>query len=209
MKIITGFRSAIIKFRIAIAGKNLAILGAKAVGKTTLQMFIRKGVVINNYDATPILKELPMGTYGGTKFKFFIKSGKDTGGDEAFREVWRTIFLESDICFYLYDAHNVSLGTRAIFRQIEYHLYMLNHWREHHSIQIFVIGTFADLLPSKLSLAEYEDRQYDALQSALYKGKIERRHFMIGSLENEGEAASLVERIVKVYEYDKRIGKTQ
>jgi GTPase SAR1 family protein len=185
-------------------GKKILVLGKKAVGKTTFQRFIREGYIPEIYEATDVAR-LPFGQFKQSNMKFYIKEGYDVGGTEDLREFWRKFFIKADLCFYLFNAHDIYQNKRKTVVPVRHHLNLLNTWREMYglTLPVIVIGSFADMIPiNDSNEASIERNLRLSLQAGLDKGRVQPHHFFIGSLKDERTAWILLNKVIRVLKAD-------
>jgi hypothetical protein len=145
-----------------VTGKRVAVLGPRAAGKTTLQTYLREGTIVATYEPTLSateagygrreVKELPGAERKQGVGKVAVKKGRDVPGDsKANQAAWREQALEYDVVLYLFDAHKVLNGARAMANRIVYDCDLIGGFLEQRLSdggslpKAAIVGTHCDL----------------------------------------------------------------
>jgi GTPase SAR1 family protein len=103
---------------IAVKGKKLAVLGARAVGKTHLLTFLRSGEIPTEYKQTATAQKVPSERRQLKDLELILKETLDLpGGQRHYRE-WKQLYRESDLVLYLFRVDKIVARDREIEERI-------------------------------------------------------------------------------------------
>lgn len=196
-----------------ILGNNVVILGTKGVGKTTIHSFLRKGTIdIGDNKATFGQENVPKNTYKLGDLKLKLKKGVDIGGADRLMKSWKPLFMDCDICIYVFDLRKVYEGDKEHEKKILNQLIHIGSWhrekqkREKKKIPLFLFGLFVDQIPGfKRSVNIKEKEKLQELQEVIHKKlkksflqiNIPGSKFIIGSMSNKNNAEFLIKQFLK------------
>jgi GTPase SAR1 family protein len=137
-------------------GKRVAVLGARAVGKSTFMTFLTTGSIPEDYEET-----LHSSKCDGRRFKLKdlqlrIKDSFDVGGAKHNYAEWKKEFIASDIVFYLLRADLLMSDDSDTVNRVRNDFEIIKDWiaelKEKDRPTFYIIGTHCDLdsLYSKL-----------------------------------------------------------
>lgn len=184
-------------------GKNLAILGEIETGKTTLHSFLREGKLTTVHEATTRKVVVPKNNFELEDQELILKKGIDVSGQKDYMKDWKDIFIKSDYCFYMFNAHKVYNDNQNHIKNINYHLTHINNWKIDNGVksQIILIGTFADEISefknlNKSNVQEFEQKIREKIKKAYLKVNLTPSNIFIGSLKDKKSIESLLKDIL-------------
>ena len=110
-------------------GKKIAILGATATGKSTLDEFLREGTIPTQYD--PTLGTVPSEAkrIRIRDLDLLVKKGADVGGRMQTRDrEWKKIVDEAEVILYLVRAHELLSQEHKLIARIKEDTQMIATW---------------------------------------------------------------------------------
>lgn len=137
------------KIIIALKGKRLAVLGARAVGKTTLVKFLTSGTIPAEYKQTLAPDNAGSRRFSLKELDIRIKDTQDISGDKAAYAEWKELHDKADIVLYLMRADLLLAGDPATETRVRDDLKHISDWLESRTPRplFFFIGTHCDLDP--------------------------------------------------------------
>lgn len=173
-------------------GKNIVILGNSRVGKTTMHKFLREGEIVIEHIGTNRAETVKKNVYKLNGLKLKIAEGTDVPGQKDFEREWKQIFIDADICFYLFNSSEVFEGENKTIKEINNSLYHIGNWKAEASdnIRVIVIGTHMDKISTirnynKSNIQELHKILRMKLEEGLRHGNIKSSEFFIGDLSNK------------------------
>lgn len=164
--------------------KNIAVLGQRATGKTTLLKFLINGEITVAYEQTLMKKKITKQKKLQSKkihlSDLELKSSKasscinpdsyDVGGSEDQHAIWKEVSTDADVLIYLFDV-NKWLSNSQLESQIESDIKVIERIiRDKPSQKIMLIGTHLD-----------QDEEYNAAKDKIaYKDEIKGETFIVG-----------------------------
>lgn len=194
----------------ALKGKKIAVLGARAVGKTTFLKYMEKGILIERYRQTLDKQEIERVRIKLGDLDIMLKKTDDVSGDKAAYGVWKKLFEEADLVLYIVRTdmllkHNFSTEQRAEddLRQVQGWIKEFNSKK-----QFFIVGNhwdsdpeFKNLTPDQMG--NYVDR-FRALpivkKMTQLAGGAATVKVALGSLATERDADTLITAIFRQVE---------
>lgn len=176
---------------IAFGGEQLALLGPRLSGKTTLHSYLlQTGNVFPEQTLAPERTRSNRNTELGLR----IRSGLDVPGGEASYADWRGQFQKSSKVFYLFDAHKVRTDEEYADR-VKRDGREIRGWGPDGK-RVMMLGTHADTDPlaKELSAAKYLDQILDLEVVAAFCTRAKVDGFAVGSLTTPNIGAALVKR---------------
>lgn len=191
-----GAAAALIRYM--LKGKTIAILGGQHVGKTTLLRFMSEGAlpeavrdtVDSAHGRTVTIK------VGKSDIKFTIR--KDVSGNQGLGLAdWKDVFDGADYVWYLFRADLIVQGDRDQIDMVSDHIDVFKSWLGTGTKpKILLIGTWADKSPVYSKNSTHFKSLVRATDTInLGSVKLNNAPVVVGSLENEKDAAKLVNRI--------------
>lgn len=183
-------------------GKNIIVLGASGVGKTTIHNFLRKGEITIKHKAT-IRKNVTSNRFKLRDLEIRISKGKDIGGTKSYIPEWKELFLNCDICIYVLDVRKVFEDDKEYIKLIDRHLRFINQWHEESGGKdIYVFGLFLDKIP-KLNIFDNNDIQdfkekiSAKIGNSLMQANIKASKFFIGSMIDKKNSEFLIIKFLR------------
>ncbi len=197
---------------VKLRGKELAVLGARGVGKTHLLEFLTTGEIPEDYIQTIRSKPTPWNRFQLRKLDLKIKETRDLpGGPDAYRQ-WKELFFEADVIFYLFRIDKLMEDDAEAKARVLRDMKQIEGWLEdwqspyppYHPF--FLIGTHGDLANPDLTAlppnerGEHDDRirELPVIQECLLRaGGGHKAELALGSLKSLEETEALVVDIFK------------
>ncbi len=196
-----------------LGGKTLAILGGRAVGKTSFKEFIEKQKVPEDYRVTNIAEQYA--SFRASDLGIRIKASEDVGGGDdpepqkAYYDAWEHVVKSSNYVFYLIniqrflpeDKTNDDINNYK--ERVNNDLSKIIEWVKREK-PIIIVGTHADQDPrfsddlSAKAANEIKEIQDDLLKDETIIGFCSENVFLkdyiiiIGSLATDNYAKKLV-----------------
>lgn len=149
----------------ALKGKRIAVLGARAVGKTTLLKYMEKGILIERYKQTLDKQEIERTRIKLGDLDIRLKKTDDVSGGKAAYGVWKKLFEEADLVLYVIRTDMLLKHDSSTEKRAEDDLRQVQGWiKECNSKkQFFIVGNhwdsdpdFKNLTPDQMG--DYLDR---------------------------------------------------
>jgi GTPase SAR1 family protein len=186
-----------------LKGKKVVILGGIETGKTTMHAFLRDGELRVDHIATDKEKvkknRLRLGD-----LSLDLKEGVDISGQEDYKKEWKQLFLDCDICLYMFDVSKVYSEDETYIARINAHLSHIGEWQKELSkpTQMFVIGGFADLVGEYKKLTpsnkqDFEQQIRQKIKKAYMKVDLGAGNIIIGSMVDQAESEKLVYTVLR------------
>lgn len=149
----------------ALKGKKIAVLGARAVGKTTLLKYMEKGILIERYKQTLDKQEIERTRIKLGDLDIRLKKTDDVSGDKAAYGVWKKLFEEADLVLYVVRTDMLLKHDSSTEKRAEDDLKQIQFWiKECNSKkQFFIVGNHWDTDPdfenlTSSQIGDYVDR---------------------------------------------------
>lgn len=149
----------------ALKGKKIAVLGARAVGKTTLLKYLEKGILIERYKQTLDKQEIDRTRIKLGDLDIRLKKTDDVSGDKAAYGVWKNLFEEADLILYVVRTDMLLKHDSSTEKRAEDDLKQIQGWvKECNSKkQFFIVGNHWDTDPdfknlTSSQMGDYVDR---------------------------------------------------
>jgi hypothetical protein len=172
-------------------GENLAILGPRLSGKSTLHAYL--GHAANGAPEQTLAPEQTT-WIRNTEVGLRIRSGLDVPGGEADYADWSGQFKKSSKVFYLFDAY--KLRTDEEYRdRVNRDGREIRGWGPDGK-RVMMLGTHADTDPlaKELSAAKYLDQFAGLEVVANFRMRAKVQRFAVGSLATSNSGSALVKR---------------
>lgn len=194
----------------ALKGKKIAVLGARAVGKTTLLTYMEKGILIERYKQTLDKQEIKKTHIQLGDLDIWLKKTDDVSGDKAAYGVWKKLFEEADLVLYVVRTDMLLKHDSSTEKRTEDDLRQVQSWiKECNSKkQFFIVGNhwdsdpdFKNLTPDQMG--NYVDR-FRALpvvkRMTQLAGGAATVKVALGSLATERDSETLITTIFRQVE---------
>lgn len=202
------------KFKAAVRGKKLVVLGSRNTGKTTLITFLQQGELVSEYEQTLGSKKIKKQKKLNLKdLEWHItrlsSTAYDVGGSADNYRVWQKLAEDADILIYLMRIDHWIKDPEHTERVVERDLTALKDHSKNRNVHIFVIGTFLDLDDHYQELGDHAREAYkdEILQESFFTGikamlthqgqnkKLLQYDIIIGSLVNSDELQKVVTQL--------------
>ncbi len=206
----TGLQDILDWLAIFFAGKKIAVLGARGVGKTHLIEFMTTGSIPVTYHQTVAPRKTPSRRFQLKDLDIKIKPIVDIGGAVEARGSWQQQVNDADIIFHLFRADQFMPGVQENKKEISRVLDDAQHihdWikEKKKSRTVFLIGTHCDQDPAFRGATherygDYVDkfRKLQAIRDlVLHHGGEALHHLIVGSMKSEEDTERLVAEIFR------------
>lgn len=149
----------------ALKGKKIAVLGARAVGKTTLLKYLEKGILIERYKQTLDKQEIERTRIKLGELDIRLNKTDDVSGDKAAYGAWKKLFEEADLVLYVIRTDMLLKHDSSTEKRAEDDLRQIQGWLKEcdSKKQFFIVGNhwdsdpdFKNLTPDQMG--DYVDR---------------------------------------------------
>jgi GTPase SAR1 family protein len=194
----------------ALKGKKIAVLGARAVGKTTLLTYMEQGILIERYKQTLDKQEIERTRIKLGELNILLKKTDDVSGDKAAYAVWKKLFEEADLVLYIVRTDLLLNYDVSTEKRVEDDMRQIQGWIEGCNLkkQFFIVGNhwssdpdFKNITPDQRG--NYVDR-FRALtvvkKMTQLAGGAATVKFALGSLATEEDSDTLIEAIFRQVE---------
>jgi GTPase SAR1 family protein len=194
----------------ALKGKKIAVLGARAVGKTTLLTYMEKGILIERYKQTLDKQEIERTRIKLGDLDIRLKKTDDVSGDKAAYGVWKKLFEEADLVLYVVRTDLLLKHDSSTEKRAEDDMRQVQGWINecNSNKQFFIVGNhwnedpeFKNLTPDQIG--NYEDR-FRVLpvvkKMTQLAGGTATVKVALGSLATEKDSDTLIEAIFRQVE---------
>ena len=195
------------KIIVALTGRRIAVLGARAVGKTHLMTFLTTGSLPVEYKQTVASQKTDGNRFKLEDLELRVKSGLDVSGDKAAYGAWKSLFFNADIVLYLLRADlliqqeaSTEARVRDDFRHIESWLLERSN-----PPKFFIIGTHCDLDENYRTTNDSRRGDfYDSFNRLPIVSELVARaggraktNIVLGSMKTDGHAEKLVKGLLE------------
>jgi GTPase SAR1 family protein len=184
-------------------GKDVVILGESRVGKTTLHRYLRYGELVKEHIGTNRVENVKKNVYELKGLKLKIAEGTDVPGQKDFQYEWKPLFVNGDICFYLFNSFEVSQNYNDTIKEINSSLYHIGNWKKEakKGMRVILIGTHMDKINNigdynKSNIQELHKDLRKKLDTGLIAGDIKASEFFLGNLFEKEEREVLMSEIL-------------
>jgi GTPase SAR1 family protein len=184
-------------------GKDIVILGESRVGKTTLHKYLRQGELVKEHIGTNRTENVKKNVFKLKGLKLKIAEGKDVPGQKDFQDEWKSLFVNSDICFYLFNSFEVSQNNNDTIKEINSSLYHIGNWKKDakKDMRVILIGTHMDKINNigdynKSNIQELHKDLRKKLEIGLIEGGIIASEFFLGNLIEKDEREVLMSEVL-------------
>ena len=191
----------------ALKGKRIAVLGARAVGKTTLLKYMEKGILIERYIQTVDKKDIERTRLKLGDLDIRLKKTDDVSGDKAVYGQWMNLFKESDLILYIVRTDLLLNHDSFTEKRAEDDLQQIKEWIKgsNSKKQFFIVGNHWNTDPIYKNLTpdqkgDYQDK-FTSLpvvkRMTLLAGGSSTVKVVLGSLASEADADTLISTIFR------------
>lgn len=135
-----------------LTGKEVAIIGARRSGKTTLASYLSSGLIPENYEQTLGKNILPGRTLVLSDLKLKIYEINDVGGDKDYYKDWKEVVTKCEIVYYLANADEIMAKMETRKRVLADVKHLSGWLLENPGKKVFFIGTHCDLISAYTKL---------------------------------------------------------
>lgn len=198
--------------KIALQGKKIAILGAPGTGKTTMFKYITEKILPEQYKQTLKPHHIKSGIFRFDDLKIVLKKSKDVAGNQTAMDIWRELFMEADLVFYMIRSDELLNKSKSILDRAAKDLELMVKWDGDCSKNklkkklIFLVGNHwttdqrFERAKKDNKLAEYEQEFTELLREHKCQlrgdGKSSEVKVVVGCLGNETDARHLIVNIL-------------
>lgn len=182
-------------------GKRIAILGSRAVGKSTLFNFLQNQEIDPNkkYEQTRSVRKIDEVEVNIDGASLRISASYDVGGGEISHLSWIDQIKASHYIFYLLDANKVMHSDRIHISEIKKDMAAIQKQIVSYTDKkVFLIATKSDC-HQQYNTSGFEDKLMNKsiiLETILNLGGIEKCKLIVGSLSDTDEAKKLVRQFL-------------
>lgn len=190
---------------IALQGKQLAVLGARAVGKTHLVKFLTSGSIPIEYKQTVAPEKTSSKRFFLKDLDLKVKDTLDLSGDKAAYAEWKELHDKADVVFYLLRADRLIAGDQLVESRVRNDLRHISEWLEARNPRpsFFIIGTHCDFdaefqCTSTDKIGDYVDkfRQLPIVRELISRaGGAKQAKVVLGSMKTVEDTEALVYQV--------------
>jgi hypothetical protein len=195
-----------------IKGKKIAVLGARAVGKSHLVQYLTAGDIPDEYAQTTAPNKTNKVKISMKDLNLYIKEGLDVSGSVDAYPIWKKLCSDVDIVFYLVrvdwlkdkDSNGRPSGYEG---RVEGDISHICDWLRDrgNSVSIYIIGTHCDkdvdfISVTDRNMGDYEDsiNKMDFIKKLKLKlGGGSKVTIVLGSMKDEKGTKKIVAEILK------------
>ena len=181
---------------ILLRGKNVAVLGPRVAGKSTLYSLLTTGEA--SADAEQTIGPTRVRGARNKNLGLTISKGVDLPGHDRAYPDWEKQFVKASLVFYVFDAHKARTQPDYASR-IEQDGRKMKEWGLSAKRKIVLLGTHADKDPlfEALTPAEYSDLILDLDVIAALHGRVRVAACEVGSIRATREGTALLGRLLQ------------
>lgn len=190
---------------VALKGKQLAVLGARGVGKTHLVKFLTTGSIPAEYKQTVAPEKASSRRFQLNELDLKVKDSLDVSGDKAAYGEWKELHDQAEVVFYLLRADRLIAGDRDVEARVRDDLKHIGGWLETRNPRprFFIIGTHCDFdaefrSTSKDNIGDYVDkfRRLPIVEQLVWQGGgTQHVKVVLGSMETVQDTEALVYQV--------------
>lgn len=186
-------------------GKSIAILGAKATGKTHLLNFLLKGTIPVEYEQTLEPVAFKGRLFELDNLKLRLKKSNDVSGIKMFRNTWKQPTENADIIIYLVRTDKVLNENDRYIKRVIDDIKYIRGFNFKNEAELYIIGTFLDLCPDYSENKKFIGTSTEKfINHKIVKGlqglqKENTGTIIIGSMKNIENTRVLVKRLFDHY----------
>ncbi len=186
-----------------LKGKKVAVLGAQGVGKTHLITFLTSGVITEDYIQTLAPTAVRGRKFDLRELSLRLRETIDVPGGQVAYGVWKDLFDDADLVFYLFRVDKIKSGNPDTIRRIQQDTKQIRQWideKKRNPPTVIAIGTFCDFDPEyrNLTLSTKGNYQESFLRLDVIKQvvrNINAEWWVLGSMENRINTEDLAYRL--------------
>lgn len=188
-----------------LKGKKVAVLGERGVGKTHLTKFLSEGSISQEYFQTLAPTKISGRRFDLRELKLKLRETIDVPGDEVAYGVWKNLFDDADLVFYVFRVDKIKSGDLNTINRIKKDAKQIRLWIEEKKRNfptVLAIGTFCDYDPEyiRLTPANFGTYQSNFLQLDVMKQVVQNINaewWVLGSMKDIQSTELLAYRIFK------------
>lgn len=190
---------------VALRGKQLAVLGARGVGKTHLVKFLTTGSIPVEYKQTVAPEKTSSNRFSLKDLDLKVKDTLDLSGDKAAYAEWKDLHDKADIVFYLLRADRLIAGDHVVESRVRDDVQHISEWLEARNPRpsFFIIGTHCDFdaefqSTSANKIGDYVDkfRQLSIVSELVARaGGAQHAKVVLGSMKTVQDTEALVYQV--------------
>ena len=190
---------------VALRGKQLAVLGARGVGKTHLVKFLTTGAIPVEYKQTVAPEKTSSNRFFLKDLDLKVKDTLDLSGDKAAYGEWKDLHDKADVVFYLLRADRLIEGDRVVEKRVRDDVRHISEWLDARNSRplFFIIGTHCDFDDEFQStpadkIGNYVDkfRQLPIVSELVARaGGAQRAKVVLGSMKTVQDTEALVYQV--------------
>ena len=192
----------------ALKGKNLAVLGPRGAGKTTLIKFLLKGELSKEYIVTSKPEQFSGKKLALGELELVINDITDVPGDIGSHDEWERLCHAADVVCYLIDVSRVHIDDKDYEKTIKGDMRHIGEWLNEPKSsrpKVFLVATHCDLIPEYVALSDAGETGFtdalwktDLMQNLiLYGGGVKHVKCVAGSLLGREKIEKLVGNILR------------
>lgn len=187
-----------------LKGKKIAVLGSRGVGKTHMITFLSTGSVPQEYFQTLAPTKIIGRKFNLGDLDFRFQETIDVPGDQAAYGVWKKLFDDADLVFYLFRVDKIKNGDISEINRVTKDAKQIKLWIEEkkkdHPV-VLLIGTFCDKDPeykesSHSTKGTYQDRFMELTKVKQIIHYINPEWWVLGSMESLESTEELAVQIL-------------
>lgn len=188
-------------------GKNIAIIGARGVGKTHLCKFLLEGEIPEEYEQTTEPKKFSGRKFKLNELKLKIDDIIDVPGAKDYYKIWEQNCKCADIIFYLVKSYEIFDNNEATISRIKTDFKRIDDWLKSRNPKpvFFAVGTFCDKHPEFIKITpsnygDYKDKfeQKEIIRELkmLSENNGIRSAVILGSMKSKTDTEKLVKKLL-------------
>lgn len=193
------------KIVITLRGKQLAVLGARGVGKTHLVKFLTTGSIPVEYKQTVAPEKTSSNRFFLKDLDLKVKDTLDLSGDKAAYAEWKDLHDKADVVFYLLRADRLIAGDHVVEGRVRDDVRHIGEWLDARNPRpsFFIIGTHCDFdaefqSTSTDKIGDYVDkfRQLPIVSKLIAQaGGTQQAKVVLGSMKTVQDTEALVYQV--------------
>ena len=187
---------------VSLSGKQVAILGERAVGKTHLASFLATGTIPEDYQQTVMPEKTSSNRQQLKDLDLKIKKSLDLPGAKESYSDWKSLCETADVVLYLLRADRILARDREVGRRVKADVRHIGEWLKERdgAMPLYIIGTHCDLDPNfgkidAKNIGDYHDR-FSKLplvrEIVALAGGSSRAKVVVGSMKDRKHTEALV-----------------
>ena len=185
------------KIMAALTGKNVAILGPRAAGKTALYDYLEHSSLDTGRERTQTIGQKPRKHVRRKDLGLTLRKGADISGSDVYYPQWQALWYKADVVFYVFNAHQARTDPEYVSR-ISQDGKKLKEWGVG-SRKIYILATHRDMDPlsSSMTAAHYADAILELDVVEALSSRLQARSVSVGDLASKRSAKVLVKEALR------------